>query len=176
MELYIAVQSVSDVITNSSSEIFMVKSNTPEETKKMILSIGEQHEFPGSWTEYDNLSEEEKAKYDTGSGEGMVLTVETWEETYERHKSYIPEKKRHLYTPEVWSIGYEESLEELKNRLVVDIDWNRQATINWIMENLFVYGTDTYGYYQIDPNTGRYLKRISEEEWEQLPENERNND
>lgn len=175
MELYISVQSVSDLITNSSSEVFLVKANTPEETKKMLLDIGKSHEFQGGWEEWEKLPEEEKAKYDDGSGMGMELTVETWEETYARHKSYIPKNKQHLYTPEVWSISYEESLEELKNRLIIDIDWNRKATIDWIIQNLFVYGTDTYGYFQVDPNTGRYLKRISEEEWNNLPENERNN-
>lgn len=176
MKLYIAVQSVSDLITNSSSEVFLVKTNTPEETKKMLLEIGKGHEFHGGWEEWEKLPEEEKAKYDDGSGMGMEFTVETWKETYERHKSYIPENKQDLYTPEVWSISYKESLDELKNRLVIDIDWERKATIDWIIQNLFVYGIDSFGYFQVDPNTGRYLKRVSEEEWEKLPENERNND
>lgn len=176
MKLFIAIQSISDLITNSSSEVFIVKSDSPEEVRELIMNVAEQHEWDGNWEEWDKLSEEEQAKYDSGSGMGMELTVETWKETYERHKSYIPENKRYLYTPEVWSIEYKESLNDLKKRLVIDIDWNRKATVNWIIENLFVYGTDTYGYFQVDPNTGRYLKRISEEEWEQLPENERNND
>lgn len=175
MRFYIAIQSISDLITNSSSEVFIARTDSPEEVKELIKTVGSQHEWRGDWREYEKLSEEEKAKYDVSSGEGGMLDVETWEETYARHKSYIPENKQHLYTPEVWSISYEESLEELKNRLVIDIDWNRKATIDWIIQNLFVYGTDTYGYFQVDPNTGRYLKRISEEEWNNLPENERSN-
>lgn len=82
MKLYIAIQSASDLITNSSSEVFIVKSNTPEETKNMLLEIGKGHEFHGGWEEWEKLPEEEKAKYDDGSGMGMELTVETWEETY----------------------------------------------------------------------------------------------
>lgn len=174
MKLFIAIQSISNLITNSSSEVFIVKSDSPEEVRELIMNIAEQHKWL-DWEDYDKLSEEEKYKYDSSSGMGGEINVKTWKESYERDKSYIPKNKRHLYTPEIWSIGYKESLNDLKKRLVIDIDWSRKATINWILENLFVYGTD-YGYYKIDPTTGRYLKRVSEEEWEQLPENERNND
>lgn len=174
MKLFIAIQSISDLITNSSSEVFIVKSDSPEEVRELIMNVAEQHKWLGDWKDYDKLSEEEKYKYDSSSGTGGEIDVETWKESYERNKSYIPKNKKHLYTPEIWSIGYKESLNDLKKRLVIDIDWSRKATINWILENLFVYGTD-YGYYKIDPNTGRYLKRISEEEWNNLPENERNN-
>lgn len=174
MKLFIAIQSVSDLITNSSSEIFIVKSDSPEEVKELIMNIAEQHEWLEDWEDYDKPSEEEKSKYDSSSGMGGEIDIETWKETYERHKSYIPENKRRLYTPEVWSIEYKESLNDLKKRLVIDIDWSRKATINWILENLFVYGTTDYGHYKIDPTTGRYLKRVSEEEWKQLPKSERN--
>lgn len=173
MRFYIAIQSISDLITNSSSEVFIAKTDSPEDAKKLIKTIANQHEWRGDWKEYEKLSEEEKAKYDVSSGEGGMVDVETWRETYERHKSYIPEKKQYLYTPEVWSIEYEESLNELKKRLVIDIDWSRKATINWILENLFVYGCDTWARFEIDPDTGRYLRRISEEEWIKLPENKR---
>lgn len=175
MRLQIKIQSFSDVITNSSSETFVI--NTTEDSKtisKIINKIAEKNWYEGSWEDYGKLSEEEKSKYDNSSGMGGEITVKGWEELYESNKSYIPENKRHLYTPEVWSLGYKESLEELKKRVIIDIDWSREATINWILENLFVCDAYTNKYFLVDPNTGRYLKRISEEEWEKLPKNERN--
>lgn len=175
MRLQIKIQSFSDVITNSSSETFVI--NTTEDIKtisKIINKIAEKNRYEGSWEDYEKLSEEEKSKYDNSSGMGGEITVKGWEELYESNKSYIPENKRHLYTPEVWSLGYKESLEELKKRVIIDIDWSREATINWILENLFVCDAYTNECFLVDPNTGRYLKRISEEEWEKLPKNERN--
>lgn len=174
MTFYISIQSVSDVITNSSSEIFVVKTETPEITKDLILKIGESHMFKGDYKEWDSLSDEEKSNYDEGSGMGMELDVETWKERYERSKECVPKNKRNLYTPEVWSIEYKQSLEELKNTLFVDIDWNRKATINWIIENLFVYDTESYMLFQKDPETGRFLKIVTAEEWRKLPKTERN--
>lgn len=173
MLIRVLIQSLSDVITNSSSEIFVVKQveNVPE-LKKIVEEVGENNRFKGSWEDWDKLSPEEQKKYDEGSGMGGELTVKSWKEVYEAYKDCVPESKQSQYTPEIWSLNFEESLEELKHQVWIDIDHSRNATINWILENLLVHSAD--GYFRIDPNTGRYLEKVSWEEWLKLPENERN--
>lgn len=173
MELCIILQSISDIITNSSSEIFTIKNvENVSELKKLIEEIGESNWFKGSWEEWDKLSWEEQSKYDTGSGMGGELKIQTWEELYNMYKEHVPENKRYLYTPEIWSLNFDEPLEELKNQIWIDIDHSRIATIKWIFENLFVGAADCLC--QVDPKTGRHLRVVDTEEWNNLPENERN--
>lgn len=176
MELQIRIQSFSDIITNSSSETFIInKSENTKEISELIKKIGEEHWYKGSWSDWEKLSKEEQEKYDTSSGMGGDIEVKDWESLYEEYKEYIPENKKGLYTPEVWSLNFPESLEELKNRIWINIDWSRRATINWILHNLWV--TDAYsGYYRVEPTTGRFLEMVTEEEWKKLPENERSTD
>lgn len=174
MKIIVNVQSFSDVITNSSSELFTVKNvDNTYELKKLIEEIGEQNWYKGSWEDWDNMSPEEQRKYDSCSGDGGNITIKTWKEVYERYKSCIPKNKQDLYTPEMWSVEFEDSLEDLKHQLWIDIDHSRYATIEWILKNLFVSNADD-GYYRIDPNTGRYLERVTWDEWTNLPTNERN--
>lgn len=69
MRLVIRTQSVSDLITNSSSELFVVASQSMPATTlaELLKTIGY---FTGDWKEWDNLTEEEKEKYDSSSGMG----------------------------------------------------------------------------------------------------------
>lgn len=165
MKLLIKFQSISDIITNSSSEIFTVIDERPfNELKKLILQVGEQN-FPENW---DNLSDKEKEKFDNISG--RLLEVQNWEDLYnEWLKFWIPENKRSQATPEIWSLQYRDSLEDLKKQITIHIDVNRRATINWILKNLWVIDADS-GYFEKDPETGRIIKQITYEEAEKLPE------
>lgn len=174
MELQIKIQSFSDIVTNSSSETFILNSSENfKEISSLLKKIGEEHWYKGSWSDWDNLPKEEQEKYDTGSGMGGDIEVRNWESLYEEYKEYIPENKKDLYTPEVWSLNFPESLEELKNTLWISIDWSRKGTINWILQNLWV--TDAYeGFYRREPSTGRIIEKITEEEWKKLPNDQRN--
>lgn len=173
MELQIRIQSFSDIITNSSSETFIINnSENFKEISSLLERIGEEHWYKGPWSDWDNLSEEEQEKYDTSSGMGGDIEVWNWEVMYNECKESIPKNKRDLYTPEIWSLNYPESLDELKKKIWIDIDWNRKYTINWILHNLWV--TNAYdGYYKREPLTGRIIEKITREEWDKLPDDQR---
>ena len=99
MELQIKIQSFSDIITNSSSETFILNSSENfKEISSLLKKIGEEHWYKGSWSDWDNLHKEEQGKYDTGSGMGGDIEVRNWESLYEEYKEYIPENKKDLYT------------------------------------------------------------------------------
>ena len=170
MSQFIAkLQSVSDVITNSSSELFTVVDERPfKEVKKIIEQIGESN-WPSNWEEYWDLPEDKQKEYDSSSGEGGELSVRNWRDLYEEWLEWIPENKKYQAIPEIWSLQYEEPLEELKKLIWVRIDWNRKLTIDWVLKNLWVVDADG-GCFEKDPETGRVLKRISYEEAEKLPE------
>lgn len=116
----ITIQSFSDIITNSSSEVFVI--NTPnhlvESTVEDILSVGRTNMDKGT---------------DEGSGMGGELGVYTWKNGFRKFK-HTREKYRHdnSFTPEKWAEIIGTPLEELKKVILVDIDWSRQATIEHI--------------------------------------------
>lgn len=139
MQLSIKVQSISDVITNSSSEIFSIRTDMPKkELQSLIEKVHSQFKYNGSWENWVEMSDEEKEKYDISSGMGGILEVKTFDDYYQEYLSYIPENKKHLYTKEVHAIGNKKPLEELEKEINVDIDHGFTHTIDWILENLFV--------------------------------------
>ena len=57
MRIGIDLQSVSDIITNSSSEVFTVKAEMPiSELKQLITEIADKNYFKGSWEEWEKTS------------------------------------------------------------------------------------------------------------------------
>lgn len=137
------IQSVSDVITNSSSEIFSIRTDMPKkELQSLIEKIHSQFEYNGSWEKWSKMSDEEKEKYDTSSGMGGILEIKTFDDYYQESLSYIPENKKHLYTKEVHAVGSKKSVEELEKEISVDIDHGFTHTIDWILKNLFVVDCD----------------------------------
>jgi hypothetical protein len=143
MQLSIKVQSISDVITNSSSEIFSIRTDMPKkELQSLIEKIHSQFEYNGSWEKWSKMSNEEKEKYDTSSGMGGILEIKTFDDYYQESLSYIPENKKHLYTKEVHAVGSKKSVEELEKEISIDIDHSFIHTIDWILKNLFVVDCD----------------------------------
>ncbi len=166
-------QSTSDIITNSSSEVFQLKSDLTLETiREMIKAEGRKNReaCPDEWWE---LPFEEQKKFDGCSGEGGELSFYNWEDIYKRDAEWnVVASKREQYTPEIWALQYEENLDELKSMIWVNIDWNRYATIRFILENFWVVGCDTYDHYwQKDPETGKRIRVITKEMYDALPEN-----
>lgn len=152
----INIQSFSDIITNSSSEIFALKSNCSfESVKSLIKEIAKENEESGK---------------DKCSGEGGLLAFYTWEDMFKNWKEdNIYPEKQHLITPEIWSIFYKESLDTLKKTIWVDIDYARKETINFILNTFYVYNVSD-GLFEKDPKTGRILKSVDYEEYKKLPE------
>lgn len=143
MQLSIKVQSISDVITNSSSEIFSIRTDMPKkELQSLIEKVHSQFKYNGSWEKWSKMSDEEKEKYDTSSGMGGILEIKTFDDYYQESLSYIPENKKHLYTKEVHAAGSKKSVEELEKEISIDIDHSFIHTIDWILKNLFVVDCD----------------------------------
>ena len=85
MYLEIGIQSVSDIITNSSSEIFSVYSDlSKEELLDLLRKVNSSFHYKGSYDEWLKLSEEERSKYDQCSGMGGELEVQTFDDIYQK--------------------------------------------------------------------------------------------
>ncbi len=173
------IQSISDIITNSSSETFVINgANIPKEfLQKELVSVNKS--FPRWYDVYQdyqtfkNLPIEEQNKFEGASGDGGSIKVNSWEEEYaEWIQFYIPENKKSLVTPEIWALHHEESLDELKNKLTVTIDQGFKNTIKYFIENYEIYEKNCWNFItaEKDPDTGRLLRVLSWEEWDRLPE------
>lgn len=117
IKLLIKLQSASDIITNSSSEVFLCKNTTNKSLSKLkqfIEEYTESHYYNGDWEEFEKISN--KDQYNWFSGTGGSLYIYSYED--------YPDD-------EIFK-----NLENPENYLIVDTDWNHYATIKWITENL----------------------------------------
>ena len=180
MILVIKVQSFSDVITNSSSELFVIKSTgntgSKQEIQNLIDNHCSSHYWKGDYKDFQALPLEERRKWDICSGDGGCHDVT---DSYDRYLQWLEHNKTDSASMDDLKkdVPYEVYLKYFtshKNDIFVNIDHSYLGTINYILENFFV--TDhlyEYGYYEIDPGTKRLLKKLTKEEWEKLPKERR---
>lgn len=141
--LRLKIQSTSDLITNSSSEVFVVKTGmySVAEISELIQVVGEMCASAFDEVEEANFKKDwrqlEKEELDGWSGMGRELEVRTWKEVYERIKEWFGN-----YTLE--DFLKEEGLkeEELNQYVWIDIDHSRRGTIKYILENLEIIRHD----------------------------------
>lgn len=170
--LRLKFQSVSDIITNSSSELFQLKSDLTFETVKEMIEAEGRKNRAACPDKYWELPWKEQKKFDGCSGCGGKLEVLSWEDVFKRHAEWscVP-SKIDQFTPEMWALEYEESLDELKSMVWIDIDWKRYATMKFILENFWVTYADGNHYWQKDPETDKLVRVVTEEMYNALPEN-----
>ena len=130
MKLIIAIQSASDIITNSSSEVFLCQNNTTmsmQELKDFLYEYNRSNQFTGDWETWQKMPQEERDKYDTSGGMGGFLEICSYDELDDDYwlKKLI-----------------NECYDNPKQYLVVDTDWCHNATIAWITENLNAINAD----------------------------------
>lgn len=128
MIIDIKIQSVSDIITNSSSEVFLCQNNTNmamNELVEFIYEYNRQHQYDGPWEDFRHMTREELEKYDTGGGMGGFLEVITMDNAEDD-----------------WQKRYLKKAKNPSTALLVDTDWCHRATIKWIKENLNATNTD----------------------------------
>lgn len=139
------IKTVSDVITNSSSELFTIKA--PGKTKEEILEILEEYHKSKVKNRPENLRDlpwSEKIKYDLdGSGMGGELEVKDFKDKYEEHKSGLPVNKQSQFNEEMFSLYSIYPLEEQKEIFKVDIDESFLATCQFIFDNFEVLENDS---------------------------------
>ena len=130
MKLIIAIQSASDIITNSSSEVFLCQNNTTmsiQELKDFLYEYNMSNQFMGDWETWRKMSQEERNMYDTSGGMGGLLEICSYDELDDDYwlKKLINER-----------------YDNPKQCLLVDTDWCHNATIAWITENLNAINAD----------------------------------
>ena len=155
----IKIQSFSDIITNSSSEIFSIRTkNTKDEIEALISTIHKGFLYKGDWNDYYNLEKEERAKYDHFSGDGGRIDVKNFDDRYKEFLEYfLPEDKKELFTKEIYSLIEKGSTEEQRETLKVYLDEGFTRTLDWIIENLYV--TDIEGRL-VEKVDGRVVKLL----------------
>lgn len=135
--LIIKIQSFSDIITNSSSEVFVI--NTPSDTLKTvvkdILSIANVNRNNGS---------------DGCSGMGGDFGVYTWENAFKMYKHRHKHSRNNPnFTPQMWAEEIGVSLESLMSTIVVDMDWSRENTREYLITHY--NAQDESVYYDKEP-------------------------
>lgn len=123
VKFLIKIQSFTDIITNSSSETFLIENKTGKTDAELIEFLYKLHEekrFHGPWETYDKMTEEEKHQYDIGSGMGGEFEIYTSESAKEHDYAYL----------------YFRGLKEPEKYLVIDTDWANYYIIDWIKDNL----------------------------------------
>ena len=125
MKFLVLIQSISDVITNSSSELFTISKGkcTTEEIKKFIYRIARK-----------NLD----SSKDFCSGMGGDINVYTVEEECKILSESEPVYKDFEKFLDFMSIEYAVEKEVFRNSLIIEIDRNREATIKYINSNFTV--------------------------------------
>lgn len=141
----VKIQSTSDLITNSSSEVFVIKASdfSFKEVKELIESTAKvcheaydkdwRNNYKKSW---DQL---EKENMDGISGMGGELNIMSWKERYE----YITEWDSN-YTLEKFAKDEGIDIEHLDQYIWINIDWNRRGTIQFIYDNFEVVEGERY--------------------------------
>lgn len=130
--LVISIQSFSDIITNSSSEVFVI--NTPNDTLKTVIkdlmSVAENNIGTGK---------------DGWSGMGGDFMVYTWENGFKKYKHHHKHCRNNPnFTPQMWADEIGVPLEKLMSTIIVDMDWGREATREYLINNYKAQDEEIY--------------------------------
>lgn len=143
MRIVVRFQSISDIITNSSSEVFVVKkgASSVEEVKDFIETAAKsyaeaydkdwQNSYKKSWKQL------EEEGLDGNSGMGGELSIYSFEEMYESYAKYHPNP-----TIEDFADYHGLPVEGLDKYVWIDVDWSRRATIKFIHDYFEVVEND----------------------------------
>ena len=129
IKFVIKIQSTSDIITNSSSEVFLCKKtdNTPiEELKNFLIQYHKDHKYDGYWSDFNRLSREEQDAFDIGGGMGGEFELTTFKDA----------------EGDPWRKYWFRDLDDPQNYLFIHTDRCHYATIKWIRENLNIVYSD----------------------------------
>lgn len=181
MILNIKLQSFSDIITNSSSEIFTIQNpdKSPEEIISLLREFSKENRPPyESCTDPKKRTElvkdyyKNKRNYNSESGDGGVIKVFSFKERKQKFtEDFIDESKRESFTDENYSIFELGTLEEQKKSYSIIIDEGYQKVIDFLIKNFYV--TSASEPYIVnksgrviglqDDYSGPFIKEIDEE-------------
>ena len=114
----IKIQSFSDIITNSSSEIFSIRTkNTKDEIESLISTIHKGFLYKGDWNDYYNLEKEERAKYDHFSGDGGRIDVKNFDDRYKEFLEILFQRIKKNYSLKKYILYLRKVLQKNKEGL-----------------------------------------------------------
>lgn len=129
MKILVSIQSVSDVITNSSSELFLIDrgNRVAEDINQLIQEVGS-----------DNLESGEDRCSGMG-GELSIYTPETWQDYVEEYEDVRSDPDEFIKEEaEEWGV----SEDAFRNCVIIDIDHAREGTIKFIEVNFKIISKD----------------------------------
>lgn len=148
MILNIKLQSFSDIITNSSSEIFTIQNpdKSPEEIISLLRELSKKNRHPyESCTDPKERTElvkdyyKNERNYNSETGEGGIIKVLSFKERKQKFtEDFIDESKRESFTDDAYSIFELGTLEEQKKSYDIIIDEGYQKVIDFMIKNFYV--------------------------------------
>lgn len=169
----IRIKSKIDVITNSSSEVFIFKKlpgdlRTIDEIRKDVedyhkryktvyLEIDEHSYMPMEHPDPNGLT-------DSYSGDCQDIVIRSMMEKYKSYRdNYVPKLRRSEFTKDMYYIihGFP-STSETDELMEIQMDQNFLATIDWFIKEFWVVEAGRYDWWK-DEN-GRYTRRLTEQE------------
>ena len=156
------IKEITDVVTNSSSEIFIIK-NPGISKEKLIEILKDYHEKHIS----DNLDNGDEFDNRFGSGMGGIFEVKTFYDKYLEARNDYPKTKQHLFTPEMYAISQPYPEEVLKDALFLNIDENFSATCKYILDNFEIIEHDGGRHFLVFDEKGEKIVKVlnSWKEW-----------
>lgn len=156
MKFLIKINSISNAITNSSSEVFLVKTKrTAKEIKKLILDFGkiaeqcdgDNHKGNMKLTMLSHRSQEiikedkltfpTNSEYEGGSGMGMELDVYDYTDAKREYKKHYGKD----LDITLKNKGITEVI--ISHYVFIDLDREREKTIKFIKDNFDYYSEET---------------------------------
>lgn len=156
------IKEITDVVTNSSSETFIIKN--PGISKEELVKILEDYHKTHVTDNSERYSDKEDSRF--GSGMGGTFKINSFLDEYKESKQYYPKTKQHLFTPEMFALNQSLPFEILKDAFFLDIDENFGATCKYIFDNFEVLEHDGGGHYLIWDEKGEKIEKVMTwDEW-----------
>lgn len=148
MILNIKLQSFSDIITNSSSEIFTIQNpdKSPEEIVSLLRKLSKENRpsyesctNPERRTELVKDYYKNKENYNSETGEGGIIKVFSFKERKQKFtEDFIDESKRESFTDENYSFFELGDIEDQKKSYSIIIDEGYRKVIDFLIKNFYV--------------------------------------
>ena len=150
----VEIKSITDVITNSSNEVFTVKrlpgdNRTLEQIREDLIKFHREHT--------DEMGGGKTGELDFPYNEDEALELTSYEQDFKEYKEYYTEdERREEFTHQMYNIlnGFPDN--EAESYFTIDVDQEWPATIKYIVESLFVLRVSTIGWFKNDE--GRYVE------------------
>ena len=168
------IKSQTDLITNSSSEVFTIRANgkTKEEILEILQGVHKKLTWDKNEEDLRKLPFNERSKWDKpwGSGDGGRLEVSDFTDLFTDFVKNFPKTKRSQITEEDFIKHQEYPGDLVKDLIRVYVDENFLGTCKFVMDNFEVLETGGTVVYLIWDKTGEKIigHTMDYEVWDNL--------